>query len=165
MAQDLTGIEIIDIAKQMERTGEAFYAAAVLHAKNPRVAEIFAMLRDEESRHAEGFEALLPRIAASFSEWRENERYLDYLRALLEDRVFPGPEQAAEAVARIDDDVTAVRMALRFEKDAILFFYELRAMVLPQDQRIVESLISEEHSHVIMLTSLLDTWISEQVAA
>ena len=57
--------------------------------------------------------------------------------------------------AELEDDEAAIRYALGFEKDSILFLYEMKTMMREEDQPMVERLIAEEKSHVLRLHALL----------
>jgi rubrerythrin len=150
------GAEIVDIAKQVERLGEAFYAEALRHLKDARIREIFTFLREEERRHAGVFENLLGRVGDAEGEWRRDDEYLAYMRALAKNRVFPDIGAVRAAVKELPDEGGAIRCALRFEKDSILLLHELRTMVCEKDCKTVDLLIAEEQSHVRALQSLLD---------
>ena len=46
-------------------------------------------------------------------------------------------------------------MALGFEKDTLIFFYDLREMIPEKDQGIVTEIIREEKAHVRRIARLL----------
>jgi rubrerythrin len=150
------GSEIVDIAKQVEELGEAFYEEALKHLKDARIRRIFAFLRDEERRHAGLFEAMLSGLKSASVEWREDEQYLTYMRALARNHVFPDREAVRVAVQDLRDEAAAIRIALGFEKDSILFLHELRVLVREEDRNTVDQLIAEEREHVRTLQELLD---------
>ena len=155
MTAQYSDTEIVDIARQIERCGEAFYEQALPHLKDPKVREVFAWLRDEERKHAATFERLLAGVELAAGQWRHAEEYLGYLHALVDSRVFPDPADAAAAVAQLSDDAAAIRYAIGFEKDSILFFHELGRMVGEADRALVEQLIAEERRHLCTLDALL----------
>ena len=150
------GTEIVDIAKQIERMGEAFYEEALRRLKDAKIRELFTFLRDEERRHVGVFEALLEKVGDAAGEWRRDEEYLAYMRALAQNRVFPDIGAVRAAVKQLPDEGAAIRYALDFEKDSILLLHELRTMVREEEQKTVDLLIAEEQSHVRALQSLLD---------
>jgi rubrerythrin len=154
MTTAYTGSELVAIAIQIEGCGEAFYEAAVERFEDPKIRELFTFLRDEEKRHAALFESLLAQLTDVAAEWRQSEEYVTYMRALAENRVFPDPDAARAAVAGISDEADALRIAIGFEKDTILFLYEMRPMVREKDRAIVDELIAEEQRHVRTLSGL-----------
>lgn len=150
-----SGAEILEIAIQIEVCGEAFYEAAIPLLRDEKTVETFRFLRDEERVHAALFEKMLGQITDLAAEWRQDESYQTYLRALAENRVFPSPDAARAAVDELTDDRAAVRYALGFEKDTVLFFHEIRSAVRERDQKIVDRLIQEEQNHIRKLNGLL----------
>lgn len=155
MGTAYSGNELVEIAIQIENCGEAFYDEGLKHLKGEKIRKIFTFLRDEEKRHAALFEKLLSRLTDIDAEWRMNDDYVTYMRALAENRVFPDPDAARAAVADIDDEKDAVQYAIGFEKDTILFLYEMRPMVKDKDREIVDELIAEEQRHVRTLSGLM----------
>ena len=155
MTTAFSGTELVEIAIQIEECGKAYYEEALKHLSNPEVREVFAYLRDEEEVHAATFEGLLSRLTDISAEWRANEDYVTYMRALAANRVFPDPAAVRAAVAGLADDAEAIRFALGFEKDTVLFFYEMRPMVGERDRPLVDDLIAEERKHIRRLTALL----------
>ncbi len=148
--------EIIDIAKQVERAGEAFYAEALEHVKLPKVRELFTYLHREEKRHAQLFEKILAELDGDTGPWRQDEEYVAYLRGLVRNQVFPSPEAARESVAQLQDEKAALMQALSFEKDSILFFHELRPVLAEENRGVIDALIEEERKHVQALNKALD---------
>lgn len=151
----MSATEIVDLAKQVEHAGEAFYRAAVEHSSDAATREIFAYLRDEEQRHARTFEELLGSLKDSMDGWREDEQYLAYLQALADRQIFPDPESAREIVKELPDDLAAIEYALGFEKDSILFLHEMRTLVDKDGREVVDRLLAEERTHVRKLAALL----------
>jgi len=155
MAIAYSGSEVVEIAVQIEICGQAYYEAAIANARSDKARDIFAYLREEEKRHAKIFREMLPQMGDVEAPWRDNEDYVNYMHALAENRVFPTPDAAREAVRGLPDDASAIRYALGFEKDTILFFYELRSIVRDKDQAVIDELIEEERGHIRQLNELL----------
>ena len=61
----------------------------------------------------------------------------------------------ARRAKEAEDRETALRAALGFEKDTLLFFYDLREMVGEADQEAVSGIIREEKKHLRRLASML----------
>jgi rubrerythrin len=59
-----------------------------------------------------------------------------------------------KAVAAMQQDVAALDFAIAFEKDTILFMYEMRDIVAPEEAAKVTALLAQEKSHVRILTQL-----------
>ncbi len=151
----LSGIEIVDVAKKLETFGIAFYDEAAKHAKSAAVRDLFEMLRDEEMKHERAFEKLLASMTATGDDWRGQEEYLAYMSALAEDLVFPAAEVARKMATDLTDERAALTRALDFEKESILYFNEMRTVVREEDRHILTGLIEEERKHLQLLTDLL----------
>lgn len=150
-----SGVELIDLAKLIESAGGEFYRAALGHIKDDQVRSLFVHLEAEERRHARSFEQLLEGLEARAGEWRVSEEYLAYMRALAAGRVFPGSSAAKEAARQIRCEADAINLALRFEKDTVLYFHELRSAVREEDQGLVDLLVAEERKHITQLHAAL----------
>ena len=151
----LSGIEIVDIAKKIETFGVAFYDEAARRAKVPEVRKLFEFLCGEEKKHERAFEKLLAGMPSAGDEWRDREEYLGYLSILAEDLVFPEPEVARRMAADLPDEKAALSRALDFEKESILYFHEMRGMIREEDRSILDQLIDEERKHLRLLRDLI----------
>ena len=83
------------------------------------------------------------------------DEYKAYLLAALDNALFSGPDKALTMVDEAQDRETALRVAMGFEKDTLLFFYDLREMVGEKDRDAVSSVIREEKGHVRRLAKML----------
>jgi len=146
--------EVYDMAIQTEQSGKAFYEAAAGAAKERSVKDLMVWLGEQEAQHEAAFRALKEESSKRPpAETYAGERS-EYVQALLESRVLPGAEAGVQAVGKMASDLEAVDFALRFEKDTILFMYEMREVV-PEDERArIEVLIREEKNHVRRLNSI-----------
>jgi rubrerythrin len=52
------------------------------------------------------------------------------------------------------DRAAALRAAMGFEKDTMLFYYDLREMVSEKDRQIITDIIREEKQHLRRLVNL-----------
>ncbi|MDX9719279.1 MAG: ferritin family protein [Myxococcota bacterium] len=154
MTQAYSEVELVDIAKQIERCGEAFYEQAIKHSKNPKIKALFEFLLKEEGEHAKAFEEMLASVRYA-GEWRTDPNYQAYLRTVVETRVFPTPEAARKLVDDLGNEIDAIRFAISFEKDTVLFFHDLRRMVREEDVPVIERLIAEEQNHLRVLGEML----------
>lgn len=151
-----TAAEALNAALRIEQNGEAFYTAAAGKAKDPQVRALLEELAGWERRHYETFQGLVERVGEppilAAPEWEE---YNQYLQATLDSALFSGPDKAMALAEELEDEKEAMRMALGFEKDSLLFYYDLREIV-PQAQReVVSDIIREEKSHAMRLASML----------
>jgi len=152
-----TATEALNMALHTEQNGEAFYTAAARKAKDPQVKALLEDLAKQERLHYQTFQKLAQQVAAeppalSGPEWEE---YNLYVQAALDSSLFSGPDKALAAAEGLKDEKEALRMGLGFEKDTMLFYYDLRDM-LPQAERdLVSAIIREEKKHAQRLGAML----------
>lgn len=151
----LTGDEIIEIATRLEESGEVFYNAAAEKAATPGIKALFEDLAVQEQYHRRAFQQMgrgAVELTLSPEQWEEFQGYAD---ALLKQSFFAQPENALNQAAQAEDEREALRAALDFEKEAMLFFHELQAAVKGADRETVERIIHEEKQHVQRLSAML----------
>jgi len=152
MTVGFSGAEMVALAIQTEQSGYAFYRKAAEAARTETVREFCELMASQEAAH----EATFRRMQRSVGEFSPPESYVGewsaYGGALLASRVLPNAEVAAQLAGATTADVEAVDLAIRFEKDTILFMYEMRGHVPDGDAQTVDALIAEEKRHVQMLT-------------
>jgi rubrerythrin len=151
----LTGDEIVEIAIRLEENGEAFYNAAAEKATTPGVIALFEELALQEQYHRRAFEQMgrgVVEINLTPEQWEE---FQDYTDALLRQSFFADPENALNVATKAEDERAALQSALDFEKEAMLFFHELRDVVKGTGKQVVERIIDEEKQHVQRLSGIL----------
>lgn len=145
-----TRIEAVDVARQLEVCGEAFYEAARLHAQDDQVASLLSHLRDEERAHSRTFDALLASVEEAQGDWRADPAYETWMRAFAVRRVFPDPEGAKAHVVGMDDRAL-IGLAIRFELQTIEFLEQLRSQLRSGEDGVIDALIEEERRHEELL--------------
>lgn len=145
--------ELLQIALQIEREGEAFYQEAARLTRSPAAKDLFEHLALEEVGHAHAFRQIAAALDVSSEEYEEEEAQR-YLRALVDERVFTDPRDAY-ARAKEGDQGALLRYAIGFEKETILFFNALRDVAREKDQVLIDKLIEEEKKHVRQLSQCL----------
>ena len=83
------------------------------------------------------------------------DEYQAYVHVAMENALFAGPDKAFALVDQAEDRETALRAAMSFEKDTMLFFYDLREMVGEADQEAISKVIREERKHLRRLVRML----------
>ncbi len=151
----MTGDEIIEIATRLEEHGEAFYTAAAESATTSGIKAMFKDLAAQEQVHRRAFQQMgrdVVGLALSPEQWHEFQAYTG---ALLQQSLFAKPEGALGRAAGATDEKEALRAALGFEKETLLFFHELHDVVRGPDQQTVKRIIEEEKRHVQRLSGIL----------
>ena len=151
----LTGDEIIEIATRLEKSGEVFYSEAATKAMDTSVKTLFDELALQEQYHRQAFQQMgrdVVELALSPEQWDEFQAYTG---ALLQNHFFANPENALNIAAEAEDERSALGAALSFEKETLLFFYELRGAVRGPGRHTVDRIIQEEKQHVRRLSGML----------
>ena len=151
--------EVFEMGMDVETNGEAYYRKAAELSKNEEIKKVFLRLMEEEKKHYETFkelrEALPPKSAQPTIVDPEGQEYL-YLDALVKSRIFNNVHEAEELASKVGDEIEALRAALAFEKDTILFFQMMKSMTREDlGRNEIDRLIGEERKHVV--------WISEEI--
>ncbi|MCS7282384.1 MAG: ferritin family protein [Anaerolineae bacterium] len=147
--------EAINMALQIEENGEAFYKGLAARFQDPPVKAVLEDLAVQEQRHYEAFLKLSRYVTEPVYSLEEWEEYARYLEVAVDNAIFAGPDKALALADSIADVSTALRMALGFEKDTLLFYYDLRELMREADRAVVDEIIREEKAHVRRLAALL----------
>ena len=152
----LQAADAVEMAMGIETSGEAFYRAVAKKAQTLEVRVLFEDLADQEVRHYAAFKKLGKELGDALLMGQEEwEQYQEYLQATVQSALFEGPEKALAAAETVTDEKEAVRMAMGFEKETILFFYNVRDVATGGKQQVIDRIIAEEKSHVRRLARML----------
>jgi len=150
--------EAIEMAMQIEKNGEMFYNAVAAKVTETEAKKLFHELAAQEQRHYEVFQRMAGTVGGAASPAApdaERDEYQIYLQAALDNALFAGPDKALALAAQARDRQAALRVAIGFEKDTLLFFYDLRDMVSETEQKAINGIIQEEKLHLRRLAKLL----------
>jgi rubrerythrin len=151
-----TAAEALEMAMEIERNGEVFYNAVAGKSDDSEIKTLFEDLAAQEEIHYRIFKKMLGGVgSAPALPAGEYDQYQAYLHAALDNALFAGEDKALALAEKATDRETALRAALGFEKDTMLFFYDLREMVGEADREAVSRVIGEERKHVRRLAALL----------
>jgi rubrerythrin len=151
-----TATEALEMAMEIEKNGEMFYNTVAERSTDSDVKALFEDLAIQEQGHYRVFQEMLGGIEPALeSPAVEYDQYETYLHVALENALFAGPEKALTLAKQAEDRETALRAAMGFEKDTLLFFYDLRDMVSEKDRETVSAVIREEKKHLRRLAGML----------
>jgi rubrerythrin len=151
-----TAAEALEMAMEIEKNGEVFYTAVAEKSADPEVQALFEDLAAQERGHYRVFQKMLGEVRPALElPTAEYDEYQAYVQTALDNALFAGPDKALALAKQAQDRETALRAALGFEKDTLLFFYDLREMVSEADQEAVSNVIREEKKHLRRLAGLL----------
>jgi rubrerythrin len=154
-----SGDELLKIAVQNEESGYAFYRGAEASAADQGLKDLFRYLAEQENVHKQKFLAMRDRLRASAQpdEPGDSDRIDPFIRAMTDSRLFDGSDKAIASAAGAADPKTAVDFAIAFEKDTLLFFYQLLDQVRSADRPMVQAVIEEEKDHIRRLAEVRKT--------
>ncbi len=154
----LTAASVLKWAMEIEKNGEAFYSAVAAQSTDPEVKSVFEDMAAQEQGHYKVFKKMLDQVKPhpDLSDiGYKFEEYQSYLQAALSNALFAGPEKGAMLARKAQDRETALQAAIGFEKDTLLFFYDLREMVSEAHRQTVSAVILEEKKHLRRLAKML----------
>ncbi|MDR0477308.1 MAG: ferritin family protein [Desulfobulbaceae bacterium] len=146
MASFVKAADAVAAALEIERRGYAFYRKVQEKATNQQAKDFFGFMAEEERRHEGVFAEMLKRIGGlDLPTGATDEEYLNYVQGLLDSHALFVPDQEREMTLQ------PFLAALRFEKDTLIFFVELEAMVPEAERLHVRHCADEERKHIKML--------------
>lgn len=156
MIFNFNAAEVFDIAIKIEENGKRFYDRSRELVKDPEVQKLFAELAQEEIKHKEKFTALknqLPATTAAGTVFDPNNELDLYLKMMADQHVFVSSAGVDAQLAKIQNAADAVKMAVEFEKDSVIFFLTMQdATEEAQGKAFIGALVKEEQEHLRRLT-------------
>jgi rubrerythrin len=144
--------EIMEMAIQTEKLGFQFYMGMAEKFKRDReLVRLFSTLANKEREHEQTFTDLKHQLDQKGPEPQEWEEVSNYLRAFVESEFFLGKGKSLPAMDHIKTVYDAVKFAIGFEKETLLYFLELRSIV--KEKKAVDTVIEEEKSHIKRLAA------------
>lgn len=141
--------EVIEQAVQTEKLGYSFYTKmAKKFEKDEGLKKLFSTLAEKELQHEKVFEDLKKTVKDNApAGWDEVSRYL---RAIAESEFFIGKNKALPNLEHVKTVKDAVKFAMGFEKETLLYYYALKDALKEKD--IMDKIIAEEKSHIVWLS-------------
>ena len=153
---------VLQWAIEIERNGEGFYRVAAAQAKDRDAKLLFEDLAYQEERHYNVFKRMLDRAPAAAAADSADAgsadagKYRAYLETALGSALFAGPDKGLKLAKQATDEGEALKAALAFEKDTLLFFYDVREMVAEAERDAVTAIIEQERSHVRQIAQVIE---------
>ncbi len=143
--------EAIEQAIQTEKLGYNFYTEmAEKFSKDENLKNLFNTLALKEQQHEKTFSSLKDRTGDQLLEgWEEASKYL---RAIVESEFFLGKNKSLPSLKHLETAADAVRFAIGFEKETLLYFHSLKDVI--KEKEILDVIIDEEKSHILWLSEL-----------
>lgn len=147
--------EVFDIAINIEENGKFFYDESQKRIDNQDVKKLFADLASQEIEHKKKFESLkaqLPAGSKTSTVWDPDNELDRYIKTMADEHIFVTSAGVNEQLAGITDTKSALKMAIEFEKDSVIFFLSLEDNTTQSDRELIKSLVKEEQEHLKRLT-------------
>ncbi len=152
----LTAAEALKWALEIEKNGEVFYNEVAAKSADPEVKALFEDLAAQERGHYRVFQKMLKEVKPDPDLSNvDYDEYQAYLQVALAEALFAGPDKGLTLAKQAQDRETALRAAMGFEKDTLLFFYDLREMVSEAERRAISDIILEEKAHLRRLAKMM----------
>ncbi len=141
--------EAVEQAVQAERLGHDFYLeVAKRFGDSPQIKDLCETLARKELEHEKKFSELMRTVKDRGEEaWDEVSKYL---RAIVESEFFLGKNKSLPSMDGVKSIEDAVRTAIGFEKETLLYFYAIRDVF--GEKEVVSQIIDEEKSHIVWLS-------------
>ena len=148
--------EVFKVAIEIEENGRQFYDKASALAGSPETKKVFQDLGAEEVKHKARFTALMNELPASTTGstvWDPDNEIDLYLKMMADMHVFGTADKVASLIAKMGDQVAALKLAIQFEKDSIVFFAEMQTLAENSEAKAkIGQLVAEEQSHLRKLS-------------
>lgn len=157
MARFFSASDIARAAIEIERRGFSVYTESARAAESLDVKRFLEFFAAEEARHQAVFEKMAERLApAAASAAGDDSEYMEYLQALLDSHaLFAVGSTVDRRLSEAGNAAAAIELAIRFEKDTILFFWEVMDLLPLHEQGVVQKCLEEERSHLRQLSTML----------
>jgi rubrerythrin len=148
----LSSAEIFGLAKEIEKSGQAYYRAIASTTRSEDLKELFEHLAEQEAQHYRYFDRLsreYPELEVDAQEWEQTSAYI---KATSDSRFFIGEDKAISLAGTVKEPLKAIDIAIGFEKDTLLFFYELLNVTPAKTREAAKAIVEEEKRHVRLLS-------------
>jgi len=153
MAVVFSAREVLEAAVEKEKKRKSFYERVSDQSTHGEMKDLFRFLKNEEEKHIAAFSAIrdsLPEEKGAAEYDADMDAYMD---SVIDDRLYSRMD-SEEFVRTALKERDVFRLAIGFEKDAILYFREFLPYLSESDRGIVEGLIEEEKDHIRKLADL-----------
>ena len=149
-----SGQDMLEIAVNIERNGEAFYQAAMKAASENSTKAAFDFLAGEERKHLRTFQSILISLPPQPLPETYSGEYALYVKSLSDNQVFKDDKTARSMAAKAANDAEVVHLALSAERDSLLFYWEMKGLLRQDETPVIDRIMDEERAHIRRLTEL-----------
>ena len=146
--------DIIELAIQIERNGEAVCRRALEGNIDPSLAALFAWMAEEEKKHIKWFKRLKKTTQSHDQNARLEKMGRELLNDVLGKQSFSLSDIDFSQVKQVKD---LVALLIDFESDTVLFYEMIQAVVSdPEALKYLDMIIDEELQHKNKLQAYLE---------
>lgn len=147
--------EVLEMAIQIEKSGYQFYLKSKEKTNDEKLKELFNFLATEELRHMETFNGIKNKLKTTPYtlpyNWEEAQLYL---KAITDSHFFKGEDKVLNLMEKTKHEKELIDLAIAFEKETLIFYYEILNLVGEEEKSTVLKLIQEEKNHIKKLETL-----------
>jgi rubrerythrin len=148
-----TSRDILDLAVQIEKNGEKIYRGALQEVASPEMRSLLQRLADDEARHVDRFSEFRESTGDARGDPKLEEMGRSILLGILGDQSFSLKEADFSKMERIKE---LFKVAVEFEKDTVIFYEMIRAMIEDDETAAdLNKIIEEEKRHIELLEEFL----------
>ena len=151
MDNQLSGEEVIEMAKKVEERGQRFYRKHAQKSEDEELKTLFEKLASDEEDHFYEFETLKRELLKETEEvetFHYDPETSAYIEALTEFSVFDPVKEIDEEFETIHD---VIKLAIQTEKDSILLYQEMVEYNEGKTVELLKRLIKQEKEHLLDL--------------
>jgi len=105
----MTATDILELAMQLEKSGEVFYRAVAKQSESPETQAVLKDLAKQEVEHYEVFAKLARTVRDSPPSASDWEEYVGYVNTTVHGAFFQGPDKALAEAERVKGEKGASR--------------------------------------------------------
>jgi len=157
--------EVFEMAIQIEKNGEKFYAKAAEISSEPKAKEMLLRLKDMEVSHQIIFSKLKEKLSDDAVEpivFDPHGELVKYLQAVADSHVFNVSQDPLKLLNENSTAKEIMDLAIRFEKDTIVYFLGMQDLVpekLGKDS--VGRLVEEERGHILFIKDTMGPLVDQ----
>src|SRR3989339_1369679 len=150
---NLSAEDVVTIAIKMEDNGEMLYRRLAKKYSGRDIGEMFNQLAEQELMHKSYFEGLLSTVKTSPKEIWFKPDLFEFLKVFAGDFVFFPNNMLSLGATEFNSLAEALTFAMSTEKDAVLFYGELKNISSEDQKAAIEKVIEQEKAHFILLAN------------
>jgi rubrerythrin len=153
MAVVFSAREVVEAAVEKEKKRKEFYASVCELSTNEDMKDLFKFLTEEEARHIAAFAQIRDNLSDETPSVEYSADMEAYMDSVIDDRLYSEIDTKG-FVQKAINAKDVFRLAIGFEKDAILYFREFLPYLNESDRKVVEELIEQEKGHIRKLADM-----------